>query len=681
MRYWIIKIRDIETINAVKNNEEFVFSGIYNFPNDIKKGNRVFFFFGGDKGKKEVNWDLGLAGYGQVTQEPYEFYNKPDRRAEYYKIKIQTQLYFSKTVPTSLSFSKEWTEKMVGIRWLEANNSPDQAIGRLGDSEGQNKNHNYITNIRLLQLAVTHDNSVKEQIFNKEHFISNIRNICAFVEDFKNIGSDNRPSVNDERCDPIKSSFINIKSNLDRYLVDIDLEIAVKTSYGKGKLGYIPHIVFIHPSQSTSKGIYVVILFDLNGKGIVCGVAKSSSNEPEGFQLPPTQKISDMDGIEMIVDSPRPGTANYNESVFNPKKFKKNDDFFDDFDKHLKESIDQYCSYFIDENENEERLSSELAMDEFLLWRMLPYTKKFEIKGLVFNKKDKSSIERQIHGAITSGKHIIFSGPPGTGKTKISKEVCEHYVEEKFQMTTATSEWSTFDTIGGYLPKKDGTVEFCPGILLNCFKNDGENKNDWLIIDEINRSDIDKALGQFQSVLTKDNVTLPFETKNGDRIKILYTDETNYLDNEYHVRSDWRLIGSMNTFDKSTLYEMSYALQRRFVIIPIYGPSSKDINIKLLKRYLKVWEIDLNDKLEEKVINLWKILSKYRQLGPGIIHDFIDLLSNEVKFYEAICSIILPQFDGDESLADIISSLTSSNLITTNEKDKIDLFIKEILLN
>ena len=27
----------------------------------------------------------------------------------------------------------------------------------------------------------------------------------------------------------------------------------------------------------------------------------------------------------------------------------------------------------------------------------------------------------------------------------------------------------------------------------------------------------------------------------------------NYLDNEYHVRSDWRLIGSMNTFDKSTL--------------------------------------------------------------------------------------------------------------------------------
>ena len=130
-------------------------------------------------------------------------------------------------MPTSLSQSSEWTDKMVGIRWLEANNSPDQAIGRLGDSKGSNKNHNHITNIRLLQLAVTYDNSLIEQIFNKNDFISNIRNVCTFVGDFKNIDPDKRPSV-DDGCDIIRSSLINIKSNLDRYLVDIDLDIAIE---------------------------------------------------------------------------------------------------------------------------------------------------------------------------------------------------------------------------------------------------------------------------------------------------------------------------------------------------------------------------------------------------------------------------------------------------------------------
>ena len=316
-------------------------------------------------------------------------------------------------------------------------------------------------------------------------------------------------------------------------------------------------------------------------------MAKSSTNEPNQ-NLPPIQKVSDLEGKEMIVDSPRPGTPGYNESVFNPKKFFIDEDFFENLDTHLKESLKQYCSYFVDEDETSEHDFSR-QLEGFNL-RYL-FLEKFAVKNLIFDQQQKDALERQIHGAISSGKHIIFSGPPGTGKTKLSKEVCDHYVGKNYQLTTATSEWSTFDTIGGYLPKKDGTVEFSPGILLSCFKKENENKNDWLIIDEINRSDIDKALGQFQSVLTKDNVTLPFESNEGKRIQILYSDENDTAKNIYNVRSDWRLIGSMNTFDKSTLYEMSYALQRRFVIIPVYGPSSTNINKELLNQYLKVWKL------------------------------------------------------------------------------------------
>jgi len=42
-------------------------------------------------------------------------------------------------------------------------------------------------------------------------------------------------------------------------------------------------------------------------------------------------------------------------------------------------------------------------------------------------------------------------------------------------MTTATSDWSTFDTVGGYMPDQDeetdGNLSFSSGIVLNRYKD------------------------------------------------------------------------------------------------------------------------------------------------------------------------------------------------------------------
>ena len=77
----------------------------------------------------------------------------------------------------------------------------------------------------------------------------------------------------------------------------------------------------------------------------------------------------------------------------------------------------------------------------------------FSIKALHFESNQEKAIIRQTSVALKNGKHVILIGPPGTGKSKLAKEVCETYRgKDNYIMATASSDWSTYETIGGYRP-------------------------------------------------------------------------------------------------------------------------------------------------------------------------------------------------------------------------------------
>ena len=105
--------------------------------------------------------------------------------------------------------------------------------------------------------------------------------------------------------------------------------------------------------------------------------------------------------------------------------------------------------------------------------------------------------------AALAGGHVVLAGPPQSGKTAlalaIAKAAAQSGRSEGVTVVTASPHWTDADTVG-----RPGDEEWERGAVVTA-----ASRGRWLVIDALDRADLDAALGDLSSLLAGVPVTLP----------------------------------------------------------------------------------------------------------------------------------------------------------------------------
>ncbi|MBW1947528.1 MAG: AAA family ATPase [Deltaproteobacteria bacterium] len=174
-----------------------------------------------------------------------------------------------------------------------------------------------------------------------------------------------------------------------------------------------------------------------------------------------------------------------------------------------------------------------------------------------------------LYELLTEKHNLVLYGPPGTGKTREAIRLGNWWKNtfgpDTVSQITFHPSYSYEDFIEGFRPTGDGSrFELREGIFKKLCRRAAaaENKKFLIIIDEINRGDVARILGELITILEGD--------KRGEVYSIILPQSGE----RFFVPENLYVLGTMNTADKS-ISLMDLAIRRRFLFF--YFPPDPDV--------------------------------------------------------------------------------------------------------
>lgn len=215
----------------------------------------------------------------------------------------------------------------------------------------------------------------------------------------------------------------------------------------------------------------------------------------------------------------------------------------------------------------------------------------------------KNYTKKDILNILSERRFIILQGPPGTGKTRMALKLIKEEYNNNGKTIQFHPNTSYEDFIGGLSPQVKDTdmgFSFAPkkGHLLNAIIQAGESSEPYLLhIDEINRADLAKVLGEAIFLFEPDSLS-------NREIELNY-DFGEKIGKSITIPENLHVLGTMNSSDRSIAI-LDIAIRRRFSFVNMW-PQMKIVQVEGCKLMQTAFSELLNIFIEhapKEVFNL-----------------------------------------------------------------------------
>jgi MoxR-like ATPase len=244
-----------------------------------------------------------------------------------------------------------------------------------------------------------------------------------------------------------------------------------------------------------------------------------------------------------------------------------------------------------------------ISFEDFVIGKYGPAASSTSSRKPVFK-----SIIDELEEVLEWKKNVILEGVPGVGKTfcinQLKKKLgMKKRGSNRFASLTFSPSTEPEGFIGGLFPLKGPSppvFEFHQGVLLDLAEkasNDPKKEIHLLFIDEINRGNIPKIMGQIMTVIEGSK---RFKADGIIQSLVDKPDSVNYRSSMFTEGNKVRylglpdnlyIVGAMNTSDRSVI-QIDSALRRRFAFLRIptlLKPDSLEELHALLNNTTKFW--------------------------------------------------------------------------------------------